>query len=407
MTNKNKIKPGNEPRKKYTLKRKREATTTEFLNSFKVPLANKFSALTTEEEDITDRPVKETKIKISPIVVTDHNTDIKSITSNLKINCEIKIMSIGRKIFVKTVDDKTKICETLKENSVNFFTHPDNINKVFKAVLTGLPEVNTTEIAECLQATHNITATKVTLFKSESPNKLYLCEFNADEVNMKLLKDVKMVHYHIIKWQPYKPKRKGPTQCHRCLMYGHGASLCARYIACIQCGGNHLTNECNVINSETKNPKYKCFNCASAELPDTHKANDPSCPFRAKYEANKASARTKNTRHPNTRSNDINAQFVPAPAPPPLCSSYATVTNTRANAKPTAPTRAHNQIPTQSAAVPTSANAFTVSTDGNSTLWSFGEVASILFNSIHELKQCKTKLDQLMVITKMLQNACN
>lgn len=103
-----------------------------------------------------------------------------------------------------------------------------------------------------------------------------------------------------------KLKRKkllNPTQCYRCMLYGHGISQCMRYEVCSLCSGKHLTNTCTVIIKTTENAVYKCFNCVSANLPEqNHKATDPNCPYRAKYEQTVKNARDKNEQ-PNVRTN--------------------------------------------------------------------------------------------------------
>lgn len=208
------------------------------------------------------------------------------------------------------------------------------------------------------------------MFLTNSDNKLYLCEFDSATVNMKILNSIKSVYHHIIKWQPYKPKRRGPTQCYRCLMYGHGAKSCSRYEACSQCGGNHLNKTCTNITNTTVDPKFRCFNCVSAKLPHEHKANDASCPFRAKYIATKENIQRKGKRVPfaqNIMQNNVNNQFVPAPAPPPLHQSFANIAShnsMRANAQQTS-----SSIPSH--------HTFTASSANNNSdgLWSFSEVS--------------------------------
>lgn len=409
VNEKKKFSAGPVPRKIIRLKRKRKSNIN-FLNSFQVPLSNKFNALS-EDEDITDQVKPSPKLKVSPIVVTDHTFETQNFITHLGIVCDLKIISVGRKIFQSSIDDKKKISDALTEQNDHFFTYPDNYEKSFKAILSGLPALDTAIIRECLKTNHDIDVNKITMFNTKSENELYLCEFNSGDINLKVLNNIKTVHYHIISWQAYKPKRKGPTQCFRCLMYGHGASNCKRYAACIQCGGNHLTNTCTVITSVTTNPKFKCFNCASAKMPDAHKANDLACPFRAKYLATKEHAHNKGKRGTAAHnSNNINTDFVPAPAPPPLQQSFANITSNINNQQ-------NHRLPTYSSQPNTSVlfdqapslnnNNHNATPGTNSELFSFNEVANIMVNCINDLKQCKTKLDQMLVIAKMLQNACN
>lgn len=147
----------------------------------------------------------------------------------------------------------------------------------------GLPEIDTAIITDDLTSSHNITPTKVIMFNTKGTTKLYLCHFEKNSVNMKTLSSIKSVYHHIVGWQTYKPKSKGPTQCFKCTMYGHGISSCNRFAVCMLCSGNHLTTTCTVISKDTPNPVYKCFNCDGAKLKNDHKASDINCPFRAKY----------------------------------------------------------------------------------------------------------------------------
>lgn len=238
---------------------------------------------------------------------------------------------------------------------------------------------------------------------------------------MKLLHTVNTCYHHIIKWQPYKPSRKGPTQCYRCMLYGHGISQCMRFAVCSLCSGSHLTNTCTNITQDTPNPVYKCFNCASANLPaHNHKATDPNCPFRAKYEQTMKNVRdnTKNThtsatvnnqgntssgvsssnRSRNTNNNDYRNRHRYVLAPNPPATPYADAVRTSHSNSQSATTHTqHNNAQ----------NEHISAHQQNGNLWSFAEVADLLLNSINELKQCRTKLDHLKVIANLLQNACN
>lgn len=387
------------PRSSSKVKKKRSIIrpSEKLINKIQVPLTNKFEALADNGEDITDVDPPAEKLKVSPIVVTD--IDIQSIITSLKVNVETKIITIGKKIFAKSADDKKKITEAFTAAKINFFTHPDNVNKVFKAVLTGLPEMDTSSIVNSMKETYNINVTKIIMFNTKSHNKLYLCQFDRVEVNMKVLNTIKAVCMHIVKWQPFKPKQNSPTQCYRCTMYGHGASSCMRFAVCMLCAGNHITKECSVIKPDANEPVYKCFNCVDNKLPHNHKASDPNCPFRTKYIATRANVRDKNKQNTQTPPlNNIDEfpaipnRYVRAPQPPPLrSSSYATAiaqSDTHASNKQS---NAYNQMPSASN-VP--------------NLWSIAEVTNLLLNSINDLKQCQSKLDQLKIIATLLQNAC-
>lgn len=392
----------NDPSRKKTNKIKKNKSKKNnqlFLNTIQVPLNNRFDTLS-DDEDISDKNESKKNEKIAPVVVTDINKDIHKLITDLKVNCEIKITSVGKKLFVKSPDDKIKITEALDKSKINYFSHPNNENKSFKLILCGLPAIETSNIIDSLTTSHNITPTKVVMFNTKASTKLYLCHFEKSvEVNVKSVMSIKTVYHHIVSWQKYKPKNKGPTQCFQCAMYGHGISSCKRFAVCMLCSGNHLTKVCSVINKDAENPIYKCFNCVSAKLKHDHKANDLNCPFRAKYIATIEKARDKTKQISTTKKNaentrNSNGMFVRAPMPSTLTKSFAeTLTQASTSIKPN---RRNTVLPDTNKSEQHTSNE----------LWSFSEVAQIMLNSINELKQCKSKYDQLIVIAKLLQNAC-
>lgn len=386
-------------KKKY---RKAARKGPKLIDKIQVPLSNKFNVLSeNEENDDTAGASHTPKQKISPIIVTDVDKDIQTIINRLSVSVETKIVSIGKKIFTKSTDDKNKIMHAFNNNKINYFSHPDGVKKVFKAVLSGLPEMNTNTIADSVKETYNLDISKIVMFNTKSHNKLYLCHFDKQAVNMKVLNTIKAVFHHIVTWQPFKPKDTAPTQCYRCAMYGHGASSCMRYAVCMLCSGQHLTKECTQIKADANEPIYKCFNCVSNKLPHNHKANDPTCPFRAKYIATRESARNKNNQKPSTHTQNVNNKTdnqnnryvrAPQPTPPPTTSrTYA---------------EAVSQGNTRTANKQQDTNWNVTSQQNESNIWSLAEVTQLLLNSINELQQCKSKLDQLKVIANLLKNAC-
>lgn len=409
-------------RPKITVKRKRNI---HFLNKIQLPTSNRFSALAanngSDNDMLTDEQEQQQATKkttVSPIVVTDHVTDIQEILTALKVDFNLKLNSVGRKIFLKSIEDKNKTIEALKSKNINFFTHPEKETKEFKVILSGMPQVDT-KLIESSLAEQQLTATKITMFNTKSSNKLYLLHFDAAQVNKKTLESIKYVYHHTVKWLPYKPKRNGPTICMRCCMWGHGARNCLRYTVCMLCAGEHLTKECTThniaTNTNTNNPQnFNCFNCKSANLVHNHKANDVNCPFRQKYETARESARNKTK--PNQRTAERTPSSSQAPPPPSRQTSYADSmrvrTTSTSRSQQNAPTTSNN---TQSQAHTNTNTRFNntsshpsdnSNTNPSSNLWSFDECANILFDSIEQLQKCNSKLEQLKVIANLLKHAC-
>lgn len=72
----------------------------------------------------------------------------------------LKLVSVGEKIFPRSLED-------------NFFSHPDNENKLFKAILSGLPQIDTAEIENDSKTTYNIVPSKIVMFTTHSTNCIY------------------------------------------------------------------------------------------------------------------------------------------------------------------------------------------------------------------------------------------
>lgn len=374
-------------------KRKRtKMKTVVDIKDLVVPLSNQFEVLENEKE-AEKEPTSNEKKFISPVVITNHDYDIKPLLSATNITYTLKIVSVGRKIFVNNSDDKNKLVKALTENKVPFFSHPDNAKKEFKVVLSGLPEFETSDVEQCLKEQCKLAPISVTMINTKSSNKLFVVVFNKSDIALRDLRKFKVVLTHIVKWLPYKPKRNGPTQCFRCCMYGHGIRQCFRSEICGLCAGAHLTSTCSLntnSNDENQDVQYKCYNCASAKIPHNHKANDIECPYRAKYLLSRRDNRHKKPiQKENTVNTQSNGRYVIAPQPPPINRSYSQATkNTRVytntNEETTTSSSSHN-------------------TNG---LWSIDEISSLLFDSINELQKCTSKLDQLRVIANLLQHAC-
>lgn len=368
------------------------------LTRYAIPTANSFQPLIIN--DAGNKPiVNEVNKKLNPITITDRAFDCDVVLKALNITFNYKLIGIGRKIYIETTDDKAKLEKELISRGIEYFTHPDVTEKTFKVVLSGLPNIPIEEIQESLASVNNLRPSKI--IPMGETNKLYLLHFNKQAVSMKDLKNIKAVYNHIIKWLPYKPKRRGPTQCFKCSMYGHGASHCHRQDVCMQCGDAHLTSVCPLNNTNTPDQTkiYKCFNCARRNLQHNHRANDRNCPFRDSYLEIRNTINHKNgprkltpkqTQQSQPRTM-VTVHSATAPTPPPLQHSFADAVTNKFDSRPPLSQR------TASAGERPNVNA------SENDLFTFEEVSEMLFDSISELSQCKTKLDPLKVVAKLLR----
>lgn len=412
-----------------------------------VTTANRFEALATVEND---KPNERKSTPIAPITITDSTKNPTDIINNLKITFKNKITSIGKKFYVNSIDDKQKIIETLKQQNIEFFTHPDATEKTFKTVISGLPDLEIGELETILKEENNLLPTKIIKMGSES-HRLYLLHFNFSDVTLNDVKQIKVIYYHIVRWLSYKPKRRGPTQCWRCLMWGHGKSQCNRKTCCMICGDEHDTKECRHYkpknDTEAAQVVFKCFNCSNRKLPCNHRADDPSCPCRTDYVNIRANGRSNNSNSKkklsnktpkHTSSNNTNKQTKVTlqarqqnDCPRPLQANKVdwngrvennyrqdrninyrpfswnsletphTIPQTPKSSRARSFADATKQHPKQlTLQQPSSPNS-------NMSLLSFQEIANILTNSVQALSKCRTRLDQANVIVKIFDDILN
>lgn len=351
-----------------------------------VSVSNAFSLLSSERANRprgNDNNVKRV-VKPAPITVTDKKIDFAQFLGKTKINYRFKILGIGTKVFCDSEDGRNEVVKLLKDNNVEYYSHPYGDQKLFKVILSGLPEIETDMISDSLKKQNNVKPVNISLLKSAGSSKLYLLQFKRGEVSRTDLNNVKVVYNHIVKWLPFKPRRRGPTQCYKCGMYGHGATFCCRKTSCLLCGEEHMSNVCPLETREDTSPHvvYKCINCAQLNLPANHKASDDACPARQNYisirgraNSRKNNAKTeRNLNRNDVRRTDANAS---------VNVSYAEALK-RGNS-----TFSHR-----------------TENENVNNLWSFTEVSELLLQSIDELSKCHTKFDQLKVIANLLQHAC-
>lgn len=103
-------------------------------------------------------------------------------------------------------------------------------------------------------------------------NQLYIVSLKRGTTSLVALRAVRTIQPVIVRWEPYRGGRRGPTQCMRCLEFGHGSRNCNVQPRCAACAGSHISTDCR--NSE----EVKCANCQGP-----HKADNPECPKRSKY----------------------------------------------------------------------------------------------------------------------------
>lgn len=365
----------------------RKASRTDYA----VSTSNVFSALS-----VNNQPVQPSKpARPAPITVTDE-INVATHLKDATFPYRLKMVSIGTKIYVDKEDDFKHICDALKAKDIEYFTHPFGEAKTFKLILSGLPELPTADITNWLKSQNNITVNRIIMLNSGGSHKRYLVQFNPKENNRTEVMNIKVILNHVIKWIPAKNNRKGPSQCLRCAMFGHGISACNRKPTCLLCGEAHETKDCSFSGTDDSEQRiFKCFNCKAKNLQHNHKASDPLCPCRINYIEIRSSA---NNRKPQA-TQQRQQQYVHTPEHfPPLSQARPTqlaqpLTRSFADAAKHTPRQQFN-------------SHVNAQRDRGDDLFTFAEVSDILFSCINELEKCKSKFDQMRVIANMLSNVC-
>lgn len=197
---------------------------------------------------------------------------------------------------------------------------------------------------------------------------------------------IKSIYHTIVKWSKYKPRSQGPTQCRNCTMYGHGTQNCHRRPTCTLCASNdHNQSSCPIKNlAMESSPVYKCSYCANKNIqPTNHRASDPDCPARQEYIKTRKTAAEQQQKSKLARNNDNKDQnrrnFIPAPEPPPLTRTYSSVTSGGKR----------NEIGNNSSSP-------------NEDLFTSAKLFGIFKNAVQQIKNCRTKLDQIQVIAELI-----
>lgn len=228
-----------------------------------------------------------------PIVIkTGGGNEIRQLTN--KINNQprsflinIKKDDIKTKIVTATNwSDYEKFIVLLKEKQHHFHTFSSQEPQI-KIVLYGLPAMEISEVQEELQAVNILPARIIKMRMrpkrhKDDDDQNYLLYFKkSKEQNVDFLKNlqkIKRVACFKVRWSNYKNKQNGPTQCSRCLQFGHGQRGCQHPSICFRCAEKHEANSCPHLSAEDKKvplSKLKCHFCS-----EKHTAISPACKIR-------------------------------------------------------------------------------------------------------------------------------
>lgn len=251
------------------------STSASFLqNRFQVLESNSASSGNDPSNTETIANNSEKKFNIPPPIIIKgmQYNDLRTFLSSKQLaNYIIKIMSIGIKLHLKTKTDFDLIKSEFVEKKIEFFTHDLKDNKT-KYVLSGLPNLSLDEVKAGL-VDAGLTVIDLHKMRGTLSDNHALYVIVVENLKFTELKRIKYVLNTVINWRKYIIKRKGPIQCYRCFLYGHGERNCHLSQKCPNCSGNHKLPECNI-----KEATIKCCNCGG-----NHQATANVCPSRDKF----------------------------------------------------------------------------------------------------------------------------
>lgn len=219
------------------------------------------------------------KSKPPPIVISTGGAgEIKRLTNEINNQpgsflIETKKGKQGTKtVTTESWDYYEKFIQLLKDKKHHFHTYSSQ-EPLKKYVLYGLPDMEISELEKELQ-TVKITPVKIVKMTmkhkrhEQDDDQNYLVYFKKDVEQggnfLEFLRKIKIVSSFKIKWADYKNRQAGPSQCSKCLQFGHGQNGCNKPSVCFRCSEQHDSKTCQYISKETnKVPlgKLKCFFC--------------------------------------------------------------------------------------------------------------------------------------------------
>lgn len=193
----------------------------------------------------------------------------------------------GLRIYPESNEIHAQICMALSLKNFGFNSHKLKLFKPFKAVLKGMDLLPIEEVTASITEAIGSAPERIAIVHTRSIS-FYIVEFRASEVDMSTLANNRLIGNYRVKWEPYKKKKTGPTQCTNCTRFGHGQQSCSRITYCLLCAEEHRFSECPLKDAPSGCAElYQCKNCLRNSHEANHPANAIDCPSRAAFIANR------------------------------------------------------------------------------------------------------------------------
>ncbi|KAG5684920.1 hypothetical protein PVAND_014128 [Polypedilum vanderplanki] len=236
-------------------------------------------------ESFNSKKNEATSKKVKPIFVDCPLVPVRNVINNVNLKSKpmLKLSNGKTQIQCNNLDDKQKVIEKLKSQSIRFYTFTENINKPQIVLLKGYYwENNVQENIQLDNLKKNLTdqglvINLIKVFYKNDDYVIFSVSFK-EKINLIDLNfNYKIIDSIIVRWEPLKSSNKKPMQCFNCQRFGHSAMNCGYQNKCVKCTEDHKPGECARIKNEEGKPK--CVNCGG-----DHPANFSKCPENIKYQ---------------------------------------------------------------------------------------------------------------------------
>lgn len=176
-----------------------------------------------------------------------------------------------------TPESHQAIKDGLRAEEIAFHTYSRKDEKMFKAVIFGLPsyveDVLLAEITSLGYENVIIRKMKVPAEKSSfCPPFLVQLPPGA---NFAKFRQIRLLCNTVVQIRKYRSNNRYGTQCYRCQGFGHSSTNCNLAPRCVKCTEPHRTEDCP---KKTRDQPAKCCNCGGS-----HPANFRQCKERENY----------------------------------------------------------------------------------------------------------------------------
>lgn len=214
-----------------------------------------------------------TSLKPSPITVSHHNNmKLKTLHNDTGVNYQLRIISVGVRIFIVDINGQQHVLEALKDKTMSDYTHPMKTTSKLKVILRGLPQGLTDDILSDLMNLNKITIIDVRKIPTETTSTaLYGVDFDRSVESLdKLSKEIRVIYHHRVSWTASLRRNSGPIVYSNCAMIGHGGKSCHRETVYTFCACAHNTLDCRLTRGPNSSkdvehtPRY--INCFTRNL---------------------------------------------------------------------------------------------------------------------------------------------